>query len=50
VQFAGPIDLANDEHYQGWAEFQRAGELVEEIRHGADEYIIEMGLGNSASQ
>ncbi|KAG1793195.1 uncharacterized protein HD556DRAFT_1479962 [Suillus plorans] len=51
VQFAGPIDLANDEHYQSWAKFQKAGEVVEEIRrHGADEYIIEMGLAGLDAQ
>ncbi|KIK48554.1 hypothetical protein CY34DRAFT_798057 [Suillus luteus UH-Slu-Lm8-n1] len=32
VRFVEPIDLANDEHHQGWSEFRKVGEVVEEMR------------------
>ncbi|KAG1726143.1 hypothetical protein EDB19DRAFT_1897680 [Suillus lakei] len=49
VRFVEPIDLINDEHRQGWTEFQKVGEVVEEMRRrGRDKYITEMGIGNSA--
>ncbi|KAG2116166.1 hypothetical protein DEU56DRAFT_173236 [Suillus clintonianus] len=48
VRFVEPIDLANDEHRQGWTEFQKVGEVVEEMRRrGRDKYITEMGIGSS---
>ncbi|KAG2144630.1 uncharacterized protein EDB93DRAFT_1104848 [Suillus bovinus] len=48
VRFVEPIDLANDEHHQGWTEFQKVGEVVEEMRkRGRDKYITEMGIGSS---
>ncbi|KAG1750298.1 hypothetical protein EDD22DRAFT_957967 [Suillus occidentalis] len=51
VRFVEPIDLANDEHHQGWTEFQKVGEVVEEMkRRGKDKYITEMGIGSSASK
>ncbi|KAG1786428.1 uncharacterized protein HD556DRAFT_1049417 [Suillus plorans] len=51
VRFVEPIDLANDEHHQGWTEFQKVGEVVEEMkRRGRDKYITEMGIGSSALQ
>jgi hypothetical protein len=49
VRFVEPVDLANDEHHQGWTEFQKVGEVVEEMkRRGKDKYITEMGIGSSA--
>ncbi|KAG1804090.1 hypothetical protein EV424DRAFT_1330855 [Suillus variegatus] len=51
VRFVEPIDLANDEHHRGWTEFQKVGEVVEEMkRRGRDKYITEMGIGSSALQ
>ncbi|KAG1836171.1 hypothetical protein DFJ58DRAFT_669938 [Suillus subalutaceus] len=48
VRFVEPIDLTNDENYQGWSEFQKVGEVVEEMRRrGSDKYITEMGIGSS---
>lgn len=48
VRFVELIDLANDEHHQGWTEFQKVGEVVEEMRRrGRDKYITEMGIGSS---
>lgn len=49
VRFVEHTDLANDEHHQGWSEFQKVGEVVEEMRRrGKDTYIREMGIGSSA--
>ncbi|KAG2360506.1 hypothetical protein BDR07DRAFT_1412297 [Suillus spraguei] len=49
VRFVEPTDMANDEHHQGWSEFQKVGEVVEEMRRrGRDKYITEMGIGSSA--
>ncbi|KAG1879645.1 hypothetical protein C8R48DRAFT_801443 [Suillus tomentosus] len=51
VRFVEPIDLANDKNHQGWTEFQKVGEVVEEMkRRGRDKYITEMGIGSSALQ
>jgi hypothetical protein len=51
VRFVELIDLANHEHQQGWTEFQKVGEVVEEMRRcGRDKYITEMGIGSSALQ
>ncbi|KAG1854561.1 hypothetical protein F4604DRAFT_1591137 [Suillus subluteus] len=48
VRFVEPIDLTNDENHQGWSEFQKVGEVVEEMRRrGSDKYITEMGIGSS---
>jgi acylphosphatase len=48
VRFVEPTDLSNDEHHQGWSEFQKVGEVVEEMRRrGRDKYITEMGIGSS---
>lgn len=51
VRFVEPIDLANDKNHRGWTEFQKVGEVVEEMkRRGRDKYITEMGIGSSALQ
>jgi hypothetical protein len=35
----------------GWREFQRVGEVVEEMKKlGREDYIFEMGIGSSSSQ
>ncbi|KAG2032969.1 hypothetical protein BDR03DRAFT_968589, partial [Suillus americanus] len=47
VRFVEPTDLANEDH-KGWSEFQKVGEVVEEMRRrGKDKYITEMGIGSS---
>ncbi|OJA19278.1 hypothetical protein AZE42_04498 [Rhizopogon vesiculosus] len=47
VRFVEPIDLGSDEHHQSWTEFQKVGEVVEEMkRWGKDRYITEMGIGS----
>ncbi|KAG1804088.1 hypothetical protein EV424DRAFT_1330815, partial [Suillus variegatus] len=46
--FVEPIDLANDEHHQGWTGFQKVREVVEETkRRGRDKYITDMDIGSS---
>ncbi|KAG0703700.1 hypothetical protein DFH29DRAFT_803046 [Suillus ampliporus] len=48
VRFVEPIDLGSDEHCQGWTEFEKVGEVVEEMRRrGRDKYVTEMGIGNA---
>ncbi|KAG1822987.1 uncharacterized protein BJ212DRAFT_1262971 [Suillus subaureus] len=48
VRFVKPIDFAIDEHRQGWSEFQKVGEVVEEMRRwGKEKYMPEMGIGGS---
>ena len=47
VRFVEPIDLGSEEHRQSWTEFQKVGEVVEEMRRwGRDRYITEMGIGS----
>jgi hypothetical protein len=48
VRFTEPIDLGSDTHCQSWTEFQKIGEVLEEMRRwGRDRYITEMGIGSS---
>ncbi|KAG2352122.1 hypothetical protein BDR07DRAFT_1412310 [Suillus spraguei] len=49
VQFVEPTDLANDEYHQSWSEFQKVGEVVEEMRRcRKGTYITQIGIGSSA--
>jgi hypothetical protein len=41
----------NDYHLSGWKEFEKVGEVVEEMRRlGRGEYVLEMGIGAGAKE
>lgn len=50
VRFVEPID-PGEAHERRWTEFQKVGEVVEEMtRIGREEFILEMGIGSAGSQ
>lgn len=48
VRFVEPIDESVAGQERRWSEFQKVGEVVEEMRRiGRKKYIIEMGIGSA---
>jgi hypothetical protein len=48
VRFVEPIDESVGGHEKQWSEFQKVGEVVEEMRRiGREKYIVEMGIGSA---
>jgi acylphosphatase len=48
VRFVEPIDESIGGHEKQWSEFQKVGEVVEEMRRiGREKYIVEMGIGSA---
>jgi len=51
VRFIELVDLGGDEHQQSWTEFQKVGEVVDEMRGwGREKYVTEMGIGSLGSK
>ncbi|KAF8167166.1 hypothetical protein B0H34DRAFT_669669 [Crassisporium funariophilum] len=49
AQLKGSKKAVVDEH-ERWKEFQKVGEVVEEMRRiGGEEYVVEMGIGSAGS-
>jgi len=49
VRFVEPVDeRVNESH---WVEFQKVGEVVEEMKRiGREEFVLEMGIGSAGSK
>jgi hypothetical protein len=49
VRFIEPVGGAKFESY--WVEFQKVGEVVEEMKRiGREEFILEVGIGSAGSK
>jgi len=52
IRFVEPIGVkkTNTDHSNRWKEFQKVGEVVEEMKRlGREHYVLEMGIGSVGS-
>ncbi len=51
VRFIEPLPGKSEESERRWAEFEKVGEVVEEMRRlGRGNYIVEMGIGSAGAK
>jgi len=52
VRFIEPVEVGDNEKPHGyWAEFQKVGEVLDEMKRiGREKFILEMGIGSAGSK